>query len=137
MKKYKIAIVAICVLLLVSTLFACNKANEVVSDVEKMLNEAVQDIQKEAKEIEDKFEVSGKAALEILHKDEKQLVYQFQAVEKDVELDTKKAEAKVTEYASAFETKLQELKDKGVKDAEVVVQFLDKEGKEIYAKVFK
>ena len=123
--------------MLLATLLACNKASEVVSNVEIMLNEAVQEIQEEAKEVEEKFELSGKAALEVLYKDKKQLVYKFQAVENDVALDAKKVEEKVNEYAFEVEVKLQGLKNKGIKNAKIVVIFLDKEGKEIYTRVFK
>lgn len=147
MKKKILALIAACILLCLP-LTGCAQTGETMSKVEseaeklleegkKILEGALAEIQKDAKKVEEAVQMEGKAALEILQEDEKTLKYKFTVAEEAAATEIGELEKKAAGLETEIQAHLQTLKDKGVKDVQAIVQFVDKEGKELYQKIFK
>lgn len=114
-----------------------NEAGKLGEEAKAGITEFINDVKADTESIVETLELKGKATLDVVHEDEKKVVYKFTEAEDAAALEAKDVEAKVKTAESHFAEKLTELKNKGVADAEIVVQYFDKEGKELYSKVFK
>lgn len=150
MKKFSILLamaVAVCFV------FAgCSKTKEEAGEMKDNVEEKVtdmgtqaknfftdirDDINNNAKKIEENLKLGGKATLEAIDEEADTLKYRFTVAGEELSMETKEMEAKAEELADEARTRLQQMKDKGVENAKVVVQFVDREGKELYSRVFK
>lgn len=125
------------VLLLFVIITGCKKTEEIVADAKELVKDVVMLIKEEASEIEADLELKGKAALEVFHEGEKTIVYEFKEVESGALDEAKVIEGKIGDAESVFTDRLAQLKEKGVEGAKIVVKFVDKEGKEVYNKIFE
>lgn len=118
-------------------------AEDVGSAAEEAADEAVDYAQQLLDEGKDKFdeaktavEDEGEYVLSILAQDGNKIVYEFTIVKDELEVTAAEAEDKINNAASEFEVTLQNLADKGAEEAQIIVKYLDKEGKEIVSKIF-
>lgn len=154
MKKYVVVLTALG-LLLCMVLAGCSSAEskveseveDAVSNVESKVEDVAADVRAEvaafveaAKGEADKLLqdllMEEKATVEVIHHDERVVRYEFTILEEDAETELAAIETKMGAMEDAFMGKLAELREKGVEEAQIIVSFLDKEGTEIYSKVF-
>lgn len=136
MKKIAV-LLAVC--LAVSCIFVgCTpKEKKIENEVESAIETAVDAVKAEAEKIISDIDAEGKYVLEAIKEDEKTLKYEFTVAEEGVEADVAEIEEKVANLEDEVGQRLTALKDAGVKDAQILVRFIDKEGKELYSKIFK
>ncbi|MDL2225414.1 DUF4854 domain-containing protein [Eubacteriales bacterium OttesenSCG-928-M02] len=141
MKKTVAFLLALSLLCCFALVGCSDAVKDDVKKVEDALKGAIEDIQKDADNLVEDMKLKGKATLEVLKEDEKNIKYKFTVLEENAEEDMETSLAALGQKTDALgedmNKKLTELEEKGVKDAQIVVQYVDKEGKELYSKIFK
>lgn len=150
MKKLGIAL-TVC-LLASFFLVGCSNTNEMVEEqketVEQKMdemadkgkaavNQIVDEVKSGAQRLEEDLQIKGKATLEAVEENGNTLKYKFVAAKDSAAMETKEIEEKVAKMDGEIKQRLTDLKNKGVENAKVVVEFVDKEGKQLYSKVFE
>lgn len=141
MKKLLVLMMAVVVAFGVMT--GCQEVKEAESKIEGVVQEgeeavksAVETLKGDADSILEKLELKEKASMEVLHEDANTVKYKISMLEETAAEDVTKIEEKVEGMAEEFGTKVEEIKNKGVAEAKLIVEVLGKDGKELYSKVF-
>lgn len=112
------------------------EAGKIVAEDKSAIESFLATIEGDVQKIEEAVEMDGKATLKILKEDEKTIKYQFTVAEEAVSTEVSELEAKATGLEQNIQEHLKSLKETGIADVKAVVQFVDKEGNELYSKIF-